>query len=61
MKNKFITTLLFFCFAIKVFSQDAQENMNKYWYYRFRLLNDFMLVGDCQGCSLPAKTILLTC
>ncbi len=31
------------------------DNFNKYWWYRYRLQNDFMLIGDCQGCSIPAE------
>jgi hypothetical protein len=32
--------------------QDA-INLKRYWFYRYRLVNDFMAVGDCQGCSEP--------
>lgn len=50
-----ISLMLFFLFEVCIlFCQDAQQNHEKYWYYRHRLINNFMLVGDCQGCSLPA-------
>lgn len=32
------------------------ENLQKYWYYRFRLKNDFMLMGTERGMSIPATT-----
>ena len=33
----------------------ASNNLEKYWKYRERLKN-FVVVGDCQGCSLPANS-----
>jgi hypothetical protein len=36
-------------------AQSDLLNAKKYWWYRWRLTNDFMVVGDCQGCSLPAS------
>jgi len=33
----------------------GDSNAQKYWCYRARLINDFMLIGDCQGESLPAS------
>lgn len=35
-------------------AQDNTVNLDKYWHYRYRLTNHFMVVGDCQGCSIPA-------
>lgn len=32
-------------------AQNDFLNHKKYWFYRHRLLNDFMVKGDCQGCS----------
>jgi len=32
------------------------EALRRYWHYRRRLVNDFLVVGDCCGCSLPAFT-----
>jgi hypothetical protein len=29
------------------------KNMKKYWYYHYRLLNSFMVKGNCEGCSIP--------
>ena len=34
--------------------QQQFENLQKYWYYRFRLKNDFVYVGEGQGMSIPA-------
>jgi hypothetical protein len=33
------------------YGQSPQQNLKKYWYYRYRLMNNFMVKGDCQGCS----------
>jgi hypothetical protein len=41
-------------FIVQSNAQNAQQNLKKYWYYRERLTNNFMLIGNCQGCSLPA-------
>lgn len=30
------------------------NNLEKYWYYRYRLVNDFMKIGDNAGESIPA-------
>src|SRR6266404_5797765 len=35
-------------------AQTNQSNLRKYWHYRYRLVNDFMVVGGNQGESLPA-------
>jgi hypothetical protein len=39
-----------------VHAQTPDQNQSKYWYYRYRLLNNFLKVGDCRGCSTPAST-----
>jgi hypothetical protein len=31
------------------------KNLEKYWFYRYRLINDFMVVGDGAGKSIPAQ------
>src|SRR6476620_7865021 len=46
--------LIFFLFINTplIYSQNDQLNMKKYWFYRYRLMNDFMVKGpDCKGCS----------
>jgi len=30
-------------------------NLQKYWYYRYKLVNDFMLIGPSEGQSIPAQ------
>ena len=30
-------------------------NLEKYWYYRYKLVNDFMLIGVREGQSIPAQ------
>ena len=34
--------------------QDELTNLQKYWHYRYRLVNYFMVVGEGSGMSLPA-------
>jgi len=56
MKTLIVSSILLFTFNSFLYSQSPQENLAKYWKYRERLKN-FVVVGDCQGCSLPAKNI----
>ena len=35
----------------------GQNFGSTYWQMRQRLLNDFIRVGDCHGCSIPASSI----
>lgn len=49
----FTTTLFCGLLLNSLIAQDNQANHARYWYYRYRLINDFTIVGDCQGCSLP--------
>jgi len=53
MRNLIVFILVLTSF--RSYSQSSVQNLKKYWYYRQRLVNDFVLVGDCQGCSLPAS------
>jgi hypothetical protein len=54
MKNIKILIILLFLNLIG-FAQNAEQNLKKYWYYRERLVKNFMRVGNCQGCSMPAS------
>ncbi|MFH1321030.1 MAG: hypothetical protein ABII90_10305 [Bacteroidota bacterium] len=36
-------------------AQTTYKNLEKYWYYRLRLQNDFLKVGPNQGESIPAE------
>jgi hypothetical protein len=55
--------LTIFCFSFKneTFAQTSQanDNLKKYWYYRYRLRNDYTMMGDCQGCSIIAAKRLV--
>ncbi len=35
---------------------DWYENLEKYWYYRYKLVNDFMKIGLKAGESIPAMS-----
>ena len=57
MKSNLIkikNTLKLFCSILLILpfigkSQTGEDNHRKYWYYRSRLVNDFMKVGLGQG------------
>ncbi|OFY85694.1 MAG: hypothetical protein A3F72_12145 [Bacteroidetes bacterium RIFCSPLOWO2_12_FULL_35_15] len=48
-----ILFVLTFIHSIHVNAQTDQLNLKKYWWYHYRLVNDFLAKGDCQGCSSP--------
>lgn len=52
--KKTISIFLFIFLNIFTNAQDEQTNLQKYWHYRYRLVNYFMVVGDGPGMSLPA-------
>lgn len=39
--------------AVILQGQNNQINLEKYWHYRYRLVNYFMVVGEGNGKSLP--------
>ncbi|MBL7892610.1 MAG: T9SS type A sorting domain-containing protein [Bacteroidia bacterium] len=52
-----IKNILVFLSFVLFFNAQAQsptENLQKYWKYRERLKN-LVVVGNCQGCSVPSK------
>jgi hypothetical protein len=58
MKKMILSVL--FSFAISVnYGQyllpDSYKNLEKYWFYRYRLVNDFLKVSDEPGGSIPAR------
>ncbi len=54
MKKTFLfNVLIFILHASFAQSSDSEKNLQKYWKYRERLKN-FVVVGDCQGCSIPS-------
>ena len=53
-KNNFFLLLLLLCYSLNVYSQGASTNVEKYWRFRERLKN-FLVTGNCFGCSVPAK------
>ena len=57
---KCILVLFEFFVPVPLFAQNANAfswylNMEKYWWYRYRLINDFMIVGSNMGESIPAN------
>jgi hypothetical protein len=46
-----IITLAFLLFGITMQAQNDELNLRKYWFYRYRMMSDFVVKGDCQGCS----------
>ncbi|MEO5644741.1 MAG: hypothetical protein ABIQ40_05355 [Bacteroidia bacterium] len=51
--KKFVTLLLFIS-SLLLTAQDESTNLQKYWHYRYRLIHNFMVVGENPGMSLPA-------
>lgn len=51
----FVFSLLLGCMQIKAQSQTAFQNTQKYWWYRYVLVNDFMKIGNKCGESIPAS------
>ncbi len=55
INKKKLFILLFCIIQILGNAQTAEDNHEKYWFYRHRLINNFVKIGDCQGCSIPAE------
>ena len=53
--NKLIIYGILILISFRCGSQTLYDVHKKYWYYRYRLKNNFLLIGDCQGCSLPVN------
>ena len=51
-----LLTLICLLAAVAGYSQTPFRNTEKYWWYRYRLVNDFMKIGDQCGESIPATT-----
>jgi hypothetical protein len=56
MKNAIVFLILVIINLTSGISQNLEQNLKKYWYYRDRLKNDFMVVdnNNGQGTNLPA-------
>ncbi|MBA3898638.1 MAG: T9SS type A sorting domain-containing protein [Bacteroidetes bacterium] len=52
--NKIISFIAFFAFLFCGLRIEAQSNLEKYWYYRHRLISGFTKVGSQQGESMVA-------
>ena len=55
MKKIFLILPLFILIIQDTTAQTWYSNMEKYWWYRYMLVNDFMLIGDECGMSIPAQ------
>ena len=58
--KKIITGLFFLILAIPFYCQNQQDNLKKYWDYRERLRNKFMVVSENvmeYGTNIPAAEI----
>ncbi|HRO42991.1 MAG TPA: hypothetical protein PL009_09160 [Flavipsychrobacter sp.] len=55
MKKALLLTLSVIL-SVPSFSQLSgwYQNLEKYWWYRYRLVNDFMKIGSNPGESIPA-------
>lgn len=58
MKKKFLYIIFALLCLNSIQAQRAapdEINFKKYWWYHYRLVNDFLVKGDCKGCSEPAN------
>jgi len=59
MKKIIIILFIFHCPFVAICQwytpTQSYQNLEKYWFYRYRLVNDFMLIGDGPGMSIPAQ------
>lgn len=57
MKNFKTVIIIFFSiiFSANMCAQDDLINMKKYWFYHYRLVNDFMAKGEHPGESIPME------
>jgi len=53
--KKFVIVITLMISVLISLAQDYTTLHNKYWYYRTRLRNDFMMVGTGAGCSIPME------
>ena len=54
---KYTVALLVCLMTLKASAQGWYRNLEKYWWYRYRLVNDFMKVGPECGESTPADCV----
>lgn len=53
--TKYIILIILSFSLYNSYSQNYSSNLQKYWWYRYRLVNDFMKVGLDFGESIPAE------
>ncbi len=54
--NKRLLLLIFVLFSSLLLNgQNEESNRQKYWFFREKLTTDFLKIGGCQGCSIPAE------
>jgi hypothetical protein len=54
---KFKHIFLFLVTSNFAFAQVDSDLRFRYWKLRQKLLDNFIVIGDCHGCSLPATSI----
>jgi len=56
MRKSIYLSIMFLLSINGLYSQTIEQNLNKYWYYRKRLKEQFMVVsnGNEQGTNIPA-------
>jgi hypothetical protein len=57
MKKVAFFIIIAFGFSFGLKGQTFTQNLQKYWWYRYRLVNDFMKVGLTHGESIPGERI----
>jgi hypothetical protein len=60
MKKYIILIVLCCAYILPTFAQSYTQNLQRYWWYRYRLANDFIKIGDKCGESIPAGERILS-
>lgn len=50
-----ILSIFLILFSVSSFAQTAHQNLQKYWWYRYQLVNDYMKIGLNCGESIPGN------
>ena len=57
MLRAILLLLMAAMYCLPAQAQDLDQNLDKYWSYRDRLVEQFMVVGSDQGMSMPAEHV----
>ena len=53
--KKYVALFPLIIMSMQNFAQLNADVLDKYWYYRHRLVNDYLIIGGERGHSIPAE------